>query len=746
MGNRNGGCRSCGCRKNDCDCDCNECGRGRNGNLVRTGPGTPDFFRFQTVNGQSCDCDDNDDDSHSHKHHVEIGPLTTQVDVCGNKDVTLELPDCPRFGRAPLVINNTGMGTVTLVSDDADIVGQNSDGQVFIGPESAALVTFTSCGKCGEWQVLLGSQTIDGDGPCACVAVANLAQLAALNTCNGNSGNPSNSFPQFTRAFVATLDQYFELDRTSTAIPDGITIIAAKCSGSTTGNWLRIETFSKFWSQQINWFIDPANGNDENKGDTPATALKNVAEACRRLHQIQASIPYTFNLLGSSNPNDRFRPSYIFESNDETLVPPVPPATSTTGVENLVNIILSGVDANLQPPVPGGTGTTGAFTPTNGALNAQATIDLGQPVDGFVGKYINIPSLGAIAGIGKATVPGGNIAQITEFRTLANVAVTSGLSGVPYTIVSMTAWNGPLNQMGMSQGRLQVQNLLFPAPAAPPAAQETIATRYQTTTFARCIFQRPFDVSTFSGLGINSCIFDYTTAPAFLQNGVGGTVIFLQLNAAVNMGSDLLLNTDLRLVNGTRNRMTSCYFQGSRVSTVTSSTTVSYNANVNSGTSVAEITLFGSGIGVFDWPVAAPSGSFRLDAGVTLADNSQLNAPGPTPPATVGTDVYGTNPSQPNSVGLRVSGSSKFLWLTPGATQPHITGVLADVQLEDNGTTVGVGTLLQDLEQLAPGPLPAKVQLIRWADWAAAVNPGVSGFNRRVLHYGTGATIAQVTS
>lgn len=129
MGHHNG-CRKCGCS----NCDCND----RRGNEVCVGPATPDFLRFQTIKNRD----------------AEIGPQTTQVDVCGDKDITLELPDCPRFGRAPIIINNIGNGTVTLVSDDADVVNDR------IGPKRSALVTFAACDECGIWAVLLGSSIV----------------------------------------------------------------------------------------------------------------------------------------------------------------------------------------------------------------------------------------------------------------------------------------------------------------------------------------------------------------------------------------------------------------------------------------------------------------------------------------------------------------------------------------------------------------------------------------------------------
>src|SRR5262249_44147543 len=146
-----------------------------------------------------------------------------------------------------------------------------------------------------------------------------------------------------TDANVATLEAEFSLDKTSTAAPDGITIVPALNGG----NWLRVEEFNKKWSLQINWFVNSLAGNDENNGSSPQTAVKTAAEVCRRLHQMQAGRNYIVQLLtdvplfeatprpfGTVLISDRYRPSFVTEENPEDV--------QLGGNEQVFNISMNG--------------------------------------------------------------------------------------------------------------------------------------------------------------------------------------------------------------------------------------------------------------------------------------------------------------------------------------------------------------------------------------------------------------------
>jgi len=243
------------------------------------------------------------------------------------------------------------------------------------------------------------------------IFVKNIAALAAL---------PTAGLRDEQEARVLTLDRPWELDTASTAAPDGITIVAAKNGG----NWLAIEAFSKRWSIQLRsdgvpgFFIDAANGNDENDGtaqtQTPGTLvgpLKSNAEACRRHRQAQAGVNYLYTNVndvpmqestprpygqgGTFGPpgtpvlvSDRWRPSSVYETNPEIINP-------ANGYETVFNFTLSGLPLLQSTRLL--EGTFSAFTPTTG--NVQQTVT-GLGLQSYVGNLLVITNSTTTANIG----------------------------------------------------------------------------------------------------------------------------------------------------------------------------------------------------------------------------------------------------------------------------------------------------------------------------------------------------------
>ena len=101
------------------------------------------------------------------------------------------------------------------------------------------------------------------------VIVANVAALGAYADAPLDDGTP---------AWVGTLLCDWVLDRASTAVPDGITVVA--CS-SGLGNWHRGDPYNS-WAFQTAWVIDQAAGDDENYGDA-AAPLATHDELVRRI-------------------------------------------------------------------------------------------------------------------------------------------------------------------------------------------------------------------------------------------------------------------------------------------------------------------------------------------------------------------------------------------------------------------------------------------------------------------------------
>lgn len=585
------------------------------------------------------------------------------------------------------------------------------------------------------------------------LTVPNIAALAAL---------PAASLPDLARVLVLTLDQFWELDRSSTAPTDGITIVAANGGG---GNWLRIETFSKRWSElyaNSDVWIDPLNGDDENVGSSAAAPLKTAAEGSRRLHQAGQGRNYIFRLLndvplfeaaprpfGTVRISDRWRPSWIAEANPEDISSF--PTAGGTGVEQTFNFSLLGTLTTLATGLVLGAGGFVA-TPTAPG-GAQATVDLGSPANAALalGQIVRIdtgPSAGAFGTV--AEILGGGSGGVVRVTQIAGAGFAGGGT---FSVVRGTRWNPPLI-LSTLPGRLLVQDVEFPAPAGPPqpgsappsdpatlGEQAIVTTRYNSITWIRCRWERPMDTSTMNNNAYTNCIFDYRNAPAFLRNGPGGTVVIDWFNLCASaITNSVAIQACVRAVFHAQLIINGFVIQDGFFETITTTPFNSFGFfAVGNGVGKGEIILLGTGMSVFDWPSAAPSAGdpFGSDQGVRLSDYSVMKV-GP------GADLRGSGVG----VGLRVNGSSKFLWETQGATQPSITGTVADLRLE---RTTLHNQRIRDWAGSAQPNFPRPIPLSTWAEWAApvALDPGVgplgTGFGRQVMDYGTGAVVAQVS-
>jgi hypothetical protein len=78
---------------------------------------------------------------------------------------------------------------------------------------------------------------------------------------------------------VATLMADWKLVRSSVAVPDGITIVAAS---SGVGNWHRAQSNNSYWDSIPDWWISDGIGNDEADGATALTPIATWNEFWRR--------------------------------------------------------------------------------------------------------------------------------------------------------------------------------------------------------------------------------------------------------------------------------------------------------------------------------------------------------------------------------------------------------------------------------------------------------------------------------
>lgn len=125
-------------------------------------------------------------------------------------------------------------------------------------------------------------------------SVANIAALGDVD---------DTRIPDGSGKFVRTVLDTFHLDKDSTAVVDGITVVATQ---SGTGRWIRDVQPNAHWNQQPTWYINATLGNDENAGNaTGAGALATFAEWKRRVEQNGVDVAMTINIetdLPASDP------------------------------------------------------------------------------------------------------------------------------------------------------------------------------------------------------------------------------------------------------------------------------------------------------------------------------------------------------------------------------------------------------------------------------------------------------------
>jgi hypothetical protein len=696
-----------------------------------------------------------------HSGEFQIGNQDDQVNVVVD-NVDLILPDAPRKGLG-IVLTTTADNTrlfggcnpicgaedVDVEDDDDEDEDEEDcdchddenedDDSVLLAKCTATIAYFNGC----EWVLLTSAGVLSGlQG-----AVDDAAALVALNC---------DDLPNLTRILVRTYDQYFELDKTSTAVPDGVTVFAASCGG----NWLRIETFSKKWSEQLVWYQHDVLGNDENDGATPATPTLALAEIGRRLHQTKIGKDYQINVLNNVAASDRFRTYVTAEQNVED-VEPTTVAGATAGVSSSIpnfsivgRLFDSGISSTMTnyvttsstnpEPADGNQAhfTDAAFPGVVGDLivlsaPGNPAIDGGQGFVGLVGNGAN--------GLGVGLV---RVTDLTLPTDPANTVVASFAGPVTYKIVRLSQWNANLAQSHPAQGRYFYKNFEFTAVPPPPADQQDFSIAgtgaiytFFTSRFRRYIFQGVLATITY-----RQCSFDYAgltatgTPYAGVANDVGGTTFVVLAFAAsvVNFQRVLMLNADLRICFNSMSFMQGLYLQGSRIaSSGTNSGLILGSASAATLIqSAAKITHIGNTT-IYNWPTAS-------QAGYVIADGTQvrLNA------------NLGGRSSNAGSVGVLVKGPSELMILatvTP-SINTNTVGV-AEIRIDNPGGTqdlaVRAGT-----GALAPGSAPTFITaagpvihdaetLVTWATWAGV---GANEFGRFAFNPLTGSRVESVTN
>jgi hypothetical protein len=299
--------------------------------------------------------------------------------------------------------------------------------------------------------------------------VPNVAALTAL---------PSAGYRVGARVNVDTLLVPFQLDPTSTATPDGITVANTNTG---IGRWLRVPLAVPRWSAEPFWFIDAIGGNDENP---PSLPLKTVAEWCRRVRSMTDFVQYILILQSDIPASDTFVPSGWNQNQ---------------GLNDGGGIVIFG----SRFPIVGATGivVTAAndTDPTLGANGTQASLSAGLfDFSPWLGKLAVVTS-GAKTGATAAVGPAGPLGTATMGNWIGGIPAP----GDTFDLVEFTSFAPELANKG-SDGEIAFQNVFF-----PNVGGQLNLLNGPRTAFDFCRFERDFNFSDQLGgrADVTNCIF-----------------------------------------------------------------------------------------------------------------------------------------------------------------------------------------------------------------------------------------------
>lgn len=240
---------------------------------------------------------------------------------------------------------------------------------------------------------------------------------------------------------VATLQDVFVLDKSSTLGADGITIVATL---SGTGRWLRYELASRQWRDTATWHINSATGSDENRGDSAGAALATHAELMRRLGRLIDTI-HIVNI--DSNLTEDI---LINHTHDRS------------GAFAVGGIIYRGSRTTAR------SGTITAATPydpstdQDGQIEDTGIVNWSADVDRMI-VLTSGANAGAFAWIASDLTSGGNAtARHSPFMTGAFGSVIDPAVGDDYDIVTLTQITGNVT-VGPSPALAQFEDLSLSA-------------------------------------------------------------------------------------------------------------------------------------------------------------------------------------------------------------------------------------------------------------------------------------------
>ena len=518
--------------------------------------------------------------------------------------------------------------------------------------------------------------------------VPNLAALSKLKHFDRKFG---------TEAFVQTLDQSFQFDPNSTATPDGITVIAARCGG----NWLRLLSHAPRFTAQLVWFFDAVNGNNENDGATAATAVQSLAEIARRLQYISFS-NYLVNLLSDVPAGDTFDLDPNFDSKG------VGPS-----LYNVTFLMLGQQTVNT-------TGTVSASTFTTPSANLQGTITA-APINwaNFIGKLVVItsgPLTGATAwvlkdlGANTARMSNWYFPPIGEFPDVGHYPAVPPAPNTTFAIMDLTTINIDLRFAGdPSRVILRLKNVrLSPTSVVTveDADTEMVTTQWNSPTL-------PLP----RGMQINARtrFFGSLLAPP--------TPELVLFDLRMRADGSAFLNLNLDMANTIKAEILNCTSQGGKT-----------GGEVRVGKFFSALVIDSSPaqgqMGVFDGtPLGANLGFGIFDSpgnGLLLLRRTIVTFDAP---------LFGSG----NALkGADISSGASLLIRDDPADIPTITGTGGELQI-DNGAIIPI------INPVTGVPGPGAAPVTSWAtgpgSWA---DPGT--YNKNLMNLANGTNIISTTA
>lgn len=502
-------------------------------------------------------------------------------------------------------------------------------------------------------------------------SVGNLAELSAFDDASILDGGV---------AYVQSLRSYFQ-KRVVSPLPafDGITVVSAS---SGTAAWYRLDMASPSWSVQAAWFIDPANGNDQNDGATSAAggasadyvgALKTWAEFVRRVRNV--NIGMTVAIL--SNIGEPLRGEFSTTSSTAYLVVAGQPtvlayATGTTFVDPVPSTNTRGTVTATDLTVAA-TGLPGSFSSYVGKLMRAQAVDEYTHWPILRASSANVAQGGGWAQSLSTTKPvNGTRIEVIELVTAPTIGiVTNGLSVTARNFKFTSTATGdaliinPLRSLTTSRtgaGGVILQSTLT-------ACEISQSVQGAQTWFIACVFTASSSAVTIVPQSGSTCTF----------NG-GGSL------RPINIWNPGIVQFQGFMV------------QGGRIA-------VGGLATSTNSPGTGAVVMVSSSLGVFDSPantdgiVVTNGAAFHVSSSATL---------------------YG---SGNGNYGMRVeNGGFVRLPMTP-----TITGGSGDLLF--NGAATAIPPLT------AGAAVPAAAPLTTWGQWAAAP------FNKFVMNYATGSRI-----